>query len=110
MTRCTCTSPGRCERRGIDVRWAEIQTCPHRRKQSPPLWETGCSDCVHASEPLRAADGSVIGTKSCGCSAESKASGIVWITCGLSGRLVQEPIGTRCIRKEKKSAASKADG
>lgn len=107
MTGCTCTQPGRCESRGIDVRWAEIQTCPHRRKQAPPLWDTGCSDCTHASDPLRDASGDIIGTKGCGCGGGSKPSGNQWIRCGLAdNKLMMEPIGKRCIRKEKKSAVS----
>lgn len=102
--KCPMTTPGDCSQCGRRVRHAEIQSCPNRRKQAPQLWATGCSDCVHASEPLRAADGSVIGTKPCGCSADSRASGNVWVQCGLANGPVMDRMGTRCIRKEPKPA------
>lgn len=98
-TTCTATGPGPCEACGRIVRWADIQTCPRRNGPAPQLWTTGCVDCAHASPPLRDAAGDVIGTKPCGCSADSVASGNVWVRCGLKNGPVMEQLGTRCVRK-----------
>lgn len=97
---CTMAAPGECSTCGRKVRWAEIQSCRGTKGPAPPLWETGCADCRFASEPLRAADGSIIGTKGCGCGGGSQPSGKAWVHCGLANRPVMEAIGIRCVRKE----------
>jgi hypothetical protein len=91
---CQCSSPGFCTIRNQVVRWADIQTCP----QNQPAQSTtkDCRSCTNAGPIIVDASGSSVGSKGCGCSSSSKASGDTWLTCLATSGPVRAIRAKRC--------------
>lgn len=88
------SSPGFCESCNRRVRWCDIQSCrgPANGSESPK----SCRDCIHGGPVLLDAAGDEIGSKGCGCTGESVASGSRFVTCNLTGGPVNIDKARRC--------------
>ena len=89
--------PGWCDVCSRRVRWAEVQTCRHGATVATAR---DCRECRFAGPVIVDASGDPVGSKGCGCSALSRASGSTWLTCLATDTPVRAVKAIRCSRYE----------